>query len=146
LRADNLVVSPNAFIGKAKEPTDAELATALGPAKVIWDQLLADFANESGIVDQEWNSYSLKAGWALRLKHQRRNTVYLSPRQDCFLTSFALGNKAMQAARQCKLPPPVIKIINEAKKYAEGTGVRLEVKAPKDIESVKKLAAIKLPN
>jgi len=80
------------------------------------------------------------------LKHERRNIVYLSPRQGCFLASFALGDKAMQAARQCKLPPPVVKIVNEAKKYAEGTGIRLEVKAPKDIESVKKLAAIKLAN
>jgi hypothetical protein len=35
-------VSPNAFIGKAKKPTDAELATALGPAKAVWDQLLAE--------------------------------------------------------------------------------------------------------
>jgi len=80
------------------------------------------------------------------LKHERRNIVYLSPRQGCFLASFALGDKAMQAAQQCKFPSPVIKIINEAKKYAEGTGIRLEVKAPKDIESVKKLAAIKLAN
>jgi hypothetical protein len=139
-------VSPNAFIGKAKKPTDAELATALGPAKAIWDQLLADLADECGIVDQEWNSYSPKAGWSLRLKHEQRNIVYLSPRQGCFLASFALGDKAMQAARQCKFSPTVIKIINEAKKYAEGTGVRLQVKAPKDIESVKKLAAIKLAN
>ena len=139
-------MSPNAFINKSKPPTNAELAAALGPAKKIWDQLIGDLADECGIVDQEWNSYSLKAGWSLRLKHKQRNIVYLSPRQDCFLASFALGDKAMQAARQCKLPPPAIKIINEAKKYAEGTGVRLEVKAPKDIESVKKLAAIKLAN
>ena len=139
-------MSPNAFIGKAKKPTDAELATALGPVKVVWDKLIGDLADECGIVDQEWNSYSLKAGWSLRLKHEQRNIVYLSPRQGCFLASFALGDKAMQAARQCKLPTPVIKIINEAKKYAEGTGVRLEVKTPKDIESVKKLAAIKLAN
>ena len=139
-------MSPNAFIGKTKQPTDAELAAALGPAKVVWDQLIGDLADECGIADQEWNSYSLKAGWALRLKHEERNIIYLSPRQGCFFASFALGDKAMQAARQCKFPPPVIKIINEAKKYAEGTGVSLEIKAPKDIESVKKLAAIKLAN
>jgi hypothetical protein len=139
-------VSLNTFIGKARKPTDAELAAALGSAKAVWDKLIGDLADECGIVDQEWNSYSVKAGWALRLKHEQRNIVYLSPRQGCFLASFALGDKAMQAARQSKLPPPVIKIINEAKKYAEGTDVRLEVKTLKDIEPVKKLAAIKLAN
>ena len=139
-------MSPNAFIGKPKQPSVAELAAALGPAKTVWNQLIDGLADECGIVDQEWNSYSPKAGWSLRLKHEQRNIVYLSPRQGCFLASFALGDKAMQAARQCKFPPPVIKIITEAKKYAEGTGVHLEVKTPKDIESVIKLAAIKLAN
>jgi hypothetical protein len=62
----NLVVSPNAFINRPKPPTDAELAAALGPAQAIWDQLIGDFADECGIVDQEWNSYLLKAGWSLR--------------------------------------------------------------------------------
>lgn len=101
-------------------------------------------ADECGIVDQEWNSYSPKAGWALRLKRAQRNIVYLSPCRGSFLASFALGDKAVQTARQSKLPAAVIKTINEAKRYAEGTGVRLEVKSARDIGAVKKLAAIKL--
>ena len=139
-------MSPNAFIGKTKQPTDGELTAALGPAKALWDQLIDDLADECGVVGQEWNSYSRKAGWTLRLKREQRNIVYLSPCEGCFRVSFALGDKAVQAARQSKLPPRVIKIINEAKRYAEGTGVRFEVKAPKDIAAVKMLAAIKLAN
>jgi hypothetical protein len=139
-------MSPNAFIGKAEKPTDAELTAALGQARATWDQLIDDLADECGVVGQEWNSYSRKAGWSLRLKREQRNIVYLSPCQGCFLVSFALGDKAVKAALQSKLPPPVIKIINEAKRYAEGTGVRLEVKAPKDIAAVKTLASIKLAN
>ena len=36
--------------------------------------------------------------------------------------------------------------MNEAPKYTEGTGVRLEVKSSKDIGTLKKLAAIKFAN
>jgi len=54
-------MSPNAFIGKTRKPTEAELAAALGPAKVIWDQILADLAAECGADVQEWNSYSPKS-------------------------------------------------------------------------------------
>ena len=139
-------MTPNAFIGKTKQPTDGELTAALGPARVTWDQLLADLEREFGVNVHEWNSYSPKAGWSLRVKREQRNIVYLSPCQGCFRVSFALGDKAVQAARQSKLPPRVIKIINEAKRYAEGTGVRLEVKTPKDLAAVKTLAAIKLAN
>lgn len=38
----------------------------------------------------------------------------------------------------------MIKIINEAKRYTEGTGVRFEIMREKDIGTVTKLAGIKL--
>jgi len=135
---------PNAFIGKATRPTDAELAAALGPAKALWDQLLASLADKHNLTVREWNSYSLKAGWSLRLKHKERNIVYLGPCRGAFRVAFALGDKAVAAARQSDLPQGIIKLINEAKRYAEGTAVRLEIKQAKDIGTVTKLAGIKL--
>jgi hypothetical protein len=80
------------------------------------------------------------------LKRKERNIVYLSPHRGCFTASFALGDKALGAARDSVLPAPALKIINEAKRYAEGTAVRITVKAAKDIEVVKKLVSAKLEN
>jgi hypothetical protein len=139
-------MSPNAFINKPKQPTDAELAAALGPAKATWDQLLADLAQEYGANVREWNSYSLKAGWSLRVKRKARTIVWLAPCPGAFRVAFILGDKAVLAAQEAKLPKRILKIINEAPKYPEGTGVRLEVKSSKDIATLKKLAAIKLAN
>lgn len=134
----------NAFIGKDKRPTDEELARQLGAAKPLWDQLRAELATEYGIGIEEWNSYSPKAGWSLRLKREKRNILYLSPCRGSFIVSFALGDRAVEAARQSRLPQAVARLINEAKRYAEGTAVRIEVKAAKDVAVVKKLAVIKL--
>ena len=139
-------MTPNAFIGKAKKPTDAELAAALGPAKAIWDQLLADLARECEANVQEWNSYSPKAGWSLRLKRKARTIVWFAPCLGCFRVAFIFGDKAMQAARQGKWPKRIVKVMDEAPKYPEGTGIRLEVKSSRDIVTLKKLAAIKLAN
>jgi hypothetical protein len=135
----------NAFIGQAKEPTDPELAAALGAAKVLWDRLVTELTEEHKLTC-EWNSYSIKAGWALRLKREARNIVYLSPSQGGFMASFALGDKAIQAARASKFPKNVLKIIDEAKKYAEGTAVRILVGGSEDAAVVKSLARIKLEN
>jgi hypothetical protein len=90
---------PNAFIGKSHSPTDAELAAALGPAKVLWDQLLASLAAEHKLTKPEWNSYLPKAGWSLRLKNQDRNILYLGPCKSAFRVAFALGDKAMAQRR-----------------------------------------------
>ena len=135
-------MSPNAFIGRTKPPTDDELSTELGAARVLWDELLAELA----LPIQEWNSYSPKAGWSLKLKLKKRTIVYLAPCHGSFRVAFVLGDKAIEAARQLKLPKAVLKIIDEAPRYPEGTGVRLEITARKDLAAVKKLAQVKLAN
>lgn len=139
-------MTANAFIGKPKPPTGAELAAVLGPAKAVWDQLLVELDKEHGVNVHEWKSYSPKAGWSLRCKRKQRTIVWLGPRAGCFGVTFMLGDRAMQAARQTDLPKRIVKALAEAPKYPEGTGVRLEVKSPRDIQPLKKLAAIKLAN
>ncbi|MBZ5582050.1 MAG: DUF3788 domain-containing protein [Acidobacteriia bacterium] len=134
----------NAFIGKPEIPTEAELSAQLGRAKTLWDSLVDDLAGEVGADLREWKSSSRKTGWLLRLKRGERAIVYLSPCRGCFVASFALGDRAMQAAREAGLPKQVLSVLAEAKRYAEGTGVRLEVRTARDAESVKKLAAIKV--
>ena len=134
----------NAFINKTKQPTDVEIAAALGPARVVWDQLLAELSVGHGVNTHEWKSYSVKTGWALRVKRKARTVVWLEPSEGCFTVLFILGEMAMQAAGQTKLPQRIVKAMNEAPKYPEGTGVRLVVKTARDIGSLMKLAAIKL--
>jgi hypothetical protein len=136
----------NAFIGRLKPPTSADLAAALGPAQQIWDRLLREVSAACGIDGQEWNSYSPKAGWALRLQRKGRNILYLAPGKGAFLASLALGDRALAAARQSKLPARVLKTLNEAKRYAEGTAVRLDVASAKDLDAVKQLAIAKTEN
>jgi len=134
---------PNAFIGQAEQPAEAQLTAKLGAARPLWDELLAALPQCEA---RQWKSYSLKAGWSLRMKRGKRNIVYLSPSLDGFTASFVLGDRAVFAARAAGLPAAVVRIIDEARKYAEGTAVRIDVKTHADLEVVRKLAAIKLAN
>lgn len=136
-------MTANAFINKTKPPTGAELSAALGAAKATWDELLIAVAQECDASIREWRSYSPKSGWALRLQRKTRTIIWLAPSRDCFEVLFILGEAAMAAARQTKLPQRVLQIINEAPKYPEGSGVRLRVKSRRDLAAVKKLAIIK---
>ena len=146
LAGESSAILRNAFPGKSKAPTDDELAAALGTAKPLWDQLLSALASQHRLIVREWHSHSLKAGWSLRMKRRGRNIVYLSPSHSYFMASFALGQKAVEAARVSGLPASALKIIATAKKYAEGTAARIEVRTAEDVEAVVKLAGIKLDN
>lgn len=136
----------NALAGHAKPPTQRELASVLGLADALWRGLVADLKRDLKLDAEEWNSYSVKAGWSLRLQSKKRNIVYLSPGAGCFLASFALGDKAVAAARTSTLPSDIIKIIDESKRYPEGTAVRIEVHDSTGASIVKILARIKIEN
>ncbi len=138
------VIPANAFVGKLKPPTDAELAAELGTVKSLWDSLLSQLGSEHRLVVREWSSRSTKTGWSLRMMRRERNIVHLSPCHEFFLASFALGDRAVEAASAIALPKRVLKIIGQARKYAEGTAVRIEVRSAEDVDAVSKLAGIKL--
>ncbi len=137
--------TPNAFIGKTARPTEAEVEAALGSTAALWKQLV-DWLAEQGAGESEWNSSGAKYGWALRLKVKKRNIVYLGPCEGCFRVALVLGDKAVAAARKSDLAKSTLKILDEAPRYAEGTGVRLMVRAAKDLAAIKKLALIKMAN
>ncbi|MGD0546512.1 MAG: DUF3788 domain-containing protein [Terracidiphilus sp.] len=137
--------NPNAFIGLAVQPTAEELASALGPTVALWRQLI-DWLAEQKVVDQEWRSSGKKYGWYLRLKVTKRNIIYLSPSNGCFRVAFIFGDKAMVAARQSDLSKSTLKLLDEAPRYPEGTGLRLMAESSSDLVEIRKLALIKLAN
>ena len=136
---------PNAFIGRKTPPSETELAYCLGPALPIWNNLLA-WLESRGIASGEWRSVSPKYGWGLRPALGKRTIVYLGPCKGCFRVSLVLGDKAIAAAQASDLPKTLLKEIATAKRYAEGTGVRLLVDSTVDLVPVRKLVEIKLAN
>jgi len=139
-------MNPNAFIGRTKAPSDADLATALGTVKPLWDEIVVGMAEELGLTGSEWKSYGVKHGWALQLRRGKRNIVHLAPCEGSIRVLFILGDRAVAAARATKLGARAAKLIDDAPRYPEGTGIRLEVSRPRQIPLVRKLARIKLDN
>jgi hypothetical protein len=118
--------------------------TALGKSCVLWNQLVSELKQELRLDGEEWNSSGLRYGWSFRLQLKKRNIVYLGPRDGTFVAAFVLGDKAVAVARKSKLPVYVLKMIAEAKRYGEGTPVRIEVSKPEDLGPLKILAKIKV--
>lgn len=134
----------SAFDDKSHMPTEADLAEVLGKGKGLWDELKRHLAERFAPLAEKWNFSGKSYGWGLQLKQKQRTVLYMTPNKGYFLASFALGEKAVRAAREGALPDSVLDVIDRAPRYAEGRGVRLEVKSKKDLGSIKKLAAIKM--
>jgi len=136
----------SAFDDRSKEPRAVDLKSTLGRSSAHWDSLIAYIAAEYAPLDKTWSFAGAKWGWSLRLKQKKRTVLYMTPCNRHFLVGFALGEKAVKAAHARPLPDSILTVIDEAKRYAEGRGVRVEVKNKKDLEIAKGLAAAKMEN
>ena len=132
------------FDDRTKPPKEAELAMALKDTFLYWNELKKLIALRFKPLSIEWGFSSKSTGWGMRLKKRDRTVLYMTPCNGYFLASFALGDKAVKAAHEDDLPTSVLKIIDSATRYAEGKGVRLEVRNGQDVRNVEKLAAIKM--
>jgi hypothetical protein len=136
----------SAFDDKSSSPRAVELTKTLGRTSGLWDKLRDHLTSEYQPLFEKWTFPGQKWGWSLQLKQKKRTILYMTPRKGFFSAGFTLGERAVKAAHESDLPESVLTTIDSARKYAEGRGVRIEVKSKTDLETTKKLAAIKMAN
>lgn len=134
------------FDDKSKQPKDRELAETLGKTKRLWDDLKDHVAKECAPITKEWKFYGQKYGWSFLLKRKKRTMLYLIPCKGYYMVAFVFGDRAVKAAHESNLPESIVKAINDAKRYVEGTGFRLKVESKKDLDSIRRLVTIKMAN
>jgi hypothetical protein len=136
----------SAFDDTTREPGREKLMVVLGDAAGLWDQLISRIRSNFDPLAEDWGFSGKKWGWSLRLKHKKRAVLYLTPSDGYFLAGLALGEKAVDAAREAALPRAVVEVIESFQKFAEGRGVRLGIRSEEDVDSACRLAAIKMAN
>lgn len=133
----------SAFDEEERRPTTDQLRTVLGRAYQPWIKLLALIGERIDVATPVWK---FSSGWSLRVLHKDRVIVYLIPQQNQFVVSFALGERAVAAARAAKLSAAVLRVIDGAPRYAEGRGVRIPVRGGRQLTTLARLAQIKRDN
>lgn len=136
----------SAFDKKTHAPTTEDLRSVLGKAYASWARLLDLVAERVDPVSHVWKFTSSSTGWGLRVVRRDRVILYMTPQPNQFLVSFALGEKAVAAARAARLSATVLKAIDDAPRYPEGRGVRIVVKSSGPLTSLARLAQIKCQN
>lgn len=136
----------NAFMEKSVQPDDGHLARVLGKSIIFWEAIKQHLIQTHGNFTEEWIFYNTKSGWTLKVLLKKRNLFFFVPLQESFRLAFVFGDKAVSVVEHSDLPQTIKNELRLARKYAEGRGIRIEVKSQKDIEHVKKLIDIKVGN
>jgi hypothetical protein len=139
-------MEPSFFCDKTAEPDASQLTDALGPTAGLWYELREYLETEYGPLVEEWKIYSTKSGWMKKVLRKKRNLLFFTPLDGRFRLGFVFGDRAVAAVEASDLAEEIKQKLRDARKYAEGRGLVIEVTAPEDIEPVKRLLAIKVKN
>jgi hypothetical protein len=132
------------FLSKDKVPTEKELQVALADLYPLWLQVKKDVLGKYPEGKEEWNFPGAKYGWSFRIKDKKRAILYLGPRQNYFLVVFIFGDKAVNAILESSISENFKSELKSAKKYAEGRGIRIEVRDSSPLKDIFKLIDFKL--
>ena len=134
------------FTDKTKPPSEKDLAAALGRTLVLWNEIVAFVQVQYPAAIKEWNFPGEKYGWSFRVKDKKRAIIYLLPRDNFFKAAFVFGQKAIDAINYSTVTAAIKQELAVAKIYAEGRGIRLDVKTKRSTKDIKRLVEIKLAN
>jgi hypothetical protein len=134
------------FSDKATKPTGQMLAKALGKSNRLWQEIKKHLKAEHGELTEEWKFYGQKSGWILKTLRKKRNLFFFIPFEGSFRVSFVFGDKAVASAEQSDLPQDLITTLKNARKYAEGRGLQIDVKRSADVKNIMKLVQVKVDN
>jgi hypothetical protein len=132
------------FLDKSKRPTPEALADALGPAYALWNRVAVHVVEKQPHATEEWKFSGAQTGWSFRLKDAKRVIVYMLPGDRSFRVSFAFGDEAASAVEVSALPAPLKEELRTAKRYAEGRGLRMDVRGRDDASHAETLIDIKI--
>ncbi len=134
------------FQDKTITPTDNDLVEKLDSTYNLWIQLQNFVLSKYPDGLSEWNYPGKKYGWSFRIKDKKRAIIYFLPRDKYFKVAFVFGQKATDIVLTSDIFPEIKTELMQARKYAEGRGIRIDIINNLRIPDIKKLIEIKLAN
>jgi len=138
------IMDTSIFTDKKTVPSDKDLADSLGKLNDLWISIKQYVHLKYPAAIDEWNYPGDKYGWSFRMKDKKRAIIYLLPREQFFKVAFVFGQKATDAIMTSQISDAIKSELNAARVYAEGRGIRIDVKNDGILKDIKELIDIKI--
>jgi hypothetical protein len=129
---------------KSVMPADKDLQDTIGAAYPLWTEIRDQVYEQYPAAAEEWNFPGKKYGWSFRIKDKRRAIIYLLPRDSYFKVAFVFGGKAAEDIQESDIADPIKTELRNARVYAEGRGIQIDVRGEEILDDIQKLIQIKL--
>jgi hypothetical protein len=134
------------FMNKEIIPDDKDVQVALGETYAYWKEIIDFVVLKYPKTAKEWSYPGSKYGWSFSLKDKKRVIIYLLPREGYFKVAFVFGQTAYEFILDSPISESIKTELTAARVYAEGRGIRIDVKDRAVLNDIKSLVEIKLSN
>lgn len=134
------------FTNKTTTPTPTDLENALGATFPLWKIFETFTIEQYPAATREWHYSGEKYGWSYRIKDKKRVLLYLLPRDQFFKAAFVFGEKATAQIMESDVSEAIKTELMLARPYAEGRGIRIDIKDASLVTDIQKLITLKIAN
>lgn len=131
------------FTDKKHQPTDSEVAEAVGAMLPTWHALIQFIRDHYPSQEDFAFLYGKNYGWARRFRIKGKLLTSLFPTQGGFTVQINLGPEAIETVRQWNPGKNVLQAIERARPYPEGRWLFIPVESEEDIREIRRLLALR---
>lgn len=132
------------FMDKSLQPDEAALYIALGERFELWKEIREYAFSKYPKATEEWNYPGIKYGWSFRIKDKKRAILYLLPRERYFKVAFVFGQKAVDLIMESDIAQEIRTELSNARVYAEGRGIRIDIRDHSQLRDIFFLIDVKI--
>lgn len=132
------------FMDQTLSPSTAQLKEALGSTYPLWEEISDYTLNVTKGLVKDWKFSGPKYGWSFRISDKRRVIIYMLPRDQYFKVAFVFAQKATDQILEGKFNQDIKAELQAAKAYAEGRGIRIDVRDNSKTSDLLELINVKI--
>jgi hypothetical protein len=137
-------MSENQFKSKDEVPDDNLVKEKLQSNFSNLEAIRSYISETIGETTEEWKFYGVKYGWNLKKFLKKRNLFFIGIYEGFFKISFVFGESAFHAVMESDISADLKTALSQARKYAEGRGLSIDVHDDTSLNDIKKLLQIKV--
>ena len=132
------------FPEKEIKPAPEKVSAVLGKCDSLWQEIARYVESVYPTVIKEWKFPGAKYGWSYRLKDRKRVIIYMIPQRGFFRVAFVFGEAATKKVLHSSVSEKIKDDLRNARAYAEGRGIRIDVTGKPILKDIFTLVDIKL--
>jgi len=136
----------NVFLEKGTVPDDKLIKDNLGDSFSYFKEIRVLVKNLVSETNEEWKYYGKKNGWLLKTLYKGRNLFFIRVCYESFEIIFVFGDKAVEMITNENISQKIKGKLKNARRYAEGKRLRIQVKDERYILDIESLIKIKRDN